>query len=177
MSISINLGSIEHYDSVENVFNKKDIGVVEFEYTLKAVYEWECKWKKPFLKGDLTPEETIDIFLRMAKTKIQPEYLNLEAIKTLSDYIRDPQTATTFNITSGGSKGPGKFQTSEEIYALMILNNVPIEFENRNLNRLMTILRIIGLKSEPPKKMTKEEVLRQNSELNRLRKEQMKSRG
>jgi hypothetical protein len=52
-----------------------------------------------------------------------------------------------------------------------------MEFENRNLNRLMTILRIISLKNEPPKKMNRQDIMRQNAELNRQRREQLKTKG
>ena len=104
------------------------------------------------------------------------DYLNKSVCETLSAYIEDPQTATVFT-SQNGNKNSTKVYTSEQLYAMMCLNRIPIEFEDRNLNRLFVMLRVISIYSEPPKKMSKQEVLRQNVSLNEQRKKQYNTRG
>ena len=64
--IEIDLGTLEYYDEESNEFQYETGGIVQFEYSLKAMYEWEAKWGKAFLRGDYTTNELRDFFLRMA---------------------------------------------------------------------------------------------------------------
>lgn len=180
--ISIDLGTIEYYDDDLNQFQDKVGGTVRFEYSLKAVYEWEDKWRKPFLKGGLTDEETVDFYMTMALDPMDAEFMTTNVMRVLTRYIEDSHTATTFSTLPSGQNGntnPGKAKvlTSEEIYASMFASNIPIEFENRNLNRLMVMLRIISEQNNPPKKMNKNDILKQNQALNAQRKAQLKTKG
>lgn len=171
----------EVYDSENNQFTHIEGQAVGFEYSLKAVYNWEGKWKKPFLRNDLTNEEILDFYKLMALEPIRDEFLTVDIMRQLSEYINDPNTATTFttNFGEGSAKGSskGKINTSEEIYASMFSAGVPLEFENRNLNRLLALLKIISLANEDPKKMSKDDVMKQNASLNAQRKAMMKSKG
>jgi len=176
------LGTLEYYDEEINQFVYDEGGIVRFEYSLKAVYDWESRWKKPFLKGELTDVELVDFYMTMALDPVREEFINEKVMLTLSEYIGSPQTATTFSAHEDGQNGnngfkKGKLYTAEEIYALMFQANIPIEFENRNLNRLLVILRIISNHNSPPKKMTKEEIFKQNAKLNAQRKAQMNTKG
>lgn len=179
--ITVDLGTIEYYNDATNEFVYEQGGIVRFEYTLKMVYDWESKWRKPFLKGGLTDEETVDFYKMMALDPIDEKFLTVNVQNLLAEYIKDSQTATTFSTTQNGQNGNSstrpKIYTAEEIYALMFSGGVDIEFENRNLNRLMTILRIISSYNTPPKKMNKQDVLKQNAELNRQRRAQLGTRG
>lgn len=180
--ITIDLGTIEYYDSKKNEFVYDEGGIVRFEYTLKVVYDWEAKWKKPFLKGDLTHDELIDFYVRMAMDPIDKKFITEDVMVALANYISDSSTATTFSTagdSQNGNKGfnKAKIYTAEELYAMMFMNHIPLEFEDRNLNRLLTILRIIATYNNPPKKMSKQDILRQNASLNAQRKAQMKTRG
>jgi hypothetical protein len=157
-------------------------GTVSFEYTLKVVYDWEFKWRKPFLKGGLTDEETVDFYKRMALDPIEEKFLTRDVMNLLAKYIQDEATATVFSTADEGQNGSnvpikGKVYTSEEIYSLMFSAHVPIEFENRNLNRLMTILRITASHNEPPKQMAKADIARQNRELNEQRRKKFNTKG
>jgi hypothetical protein len=174
--ITIDLGTVEYYNSDSNEFVYDEGGIVRFEYSLKVVYDWECKWKKPFLKGGLTDEEWFDFYLKMALDPIKEHFMTSEVITVLANYITDANTATTFSETqNSGSKG--KVHTSEEIYALMFESGVSIDFENRNLNRLLVILRIISAHNSPPKKMSTHDIYRQNASLNAQRKAMLKTKG
>lgn len=179
--LTMDLGTIEYFDGNSNEFVYDKVGVVRFEYSLKVLYDWEGKWKKPFLKGNLTDEELIDFYMMMALDPIKEEALTDDVMEELSRYIGDTPTATVFysNTTSqnGNKTVSNKTYTAEELYAMMITANVPIEFETRNLNRLLTVLRIISTYNNPPKKMTQAEVMQQNRELNRKRLEELKTKG
>lgn len=180
--ISIDLGTIEYYDSKLNQFVYEDGGVVNFEYSLKAVYDWEAKWRKPFLKGELTDDEWIDFYMAMALDPFDEKFMSEEVMEKLAKYISNSHTATTFSSaqdSQNGNKGSskGKMYTAEELYALMIMSNVPLEFEHRNLNRLLVILRVISSYNNPPKKMSKQDIYRQNASLNAQRKAKMKTKG
>lgn len=177
--ITIDLGTIEYYDSGSNQFVYDKGGIVRFEYSLKVIYDWESKWKKPFLKGNLTRDESLDFYMLMALDPIDKKFITEDVMLVLSKYIGESHTATTFTSSETGTSGisKGKVYTAEELYALMITANVPIEFENRNLNRLLVILRVISAYNSPPKKMSKQDIYKQNAELNRQRKEMLKTKG
>lgn len=178
--ITIDLGTLEYYDGSINEFINKEGGIVRFEYSLKAIYEWEGRWKKPFLKSQMTSEEAIDFYKKMALDPIDIDFLTPSVIETLKVYIQDQQTATTFTShESSKGKGSGKssFHTAEDIYARMVLAGIPLEFENRNFNRLLILLRIISTYNEPPKKMSQQDILRQNQSLNEQRKAMLKTKG
>lgn len=184
--ITIYKPASELFDSVNRQFIYTDPATARFEYSLKAVYEWESRWGKPFLpqlerfiNGEHDSPEALDFYKEMAIDVIDDDFLSNDVIEQLLKYINSPSTATTFTTPNngGGSVKKGKVNTSEEIYASMFAAGVPLEFENRNLNRLLVILKIIALSSEPPKKMSREDVLRQNASLNAQRKAMLKSKG
>lgn len=179
--LTMDLGTKEYFNDDTSEFEYENIGVVRFEYTLKAMYEWEAKWKKPFLRGDRTYDELIDFYKMMALDPISDDAFSHEVVMKLSEYIADPNTATRFSTAGNGQNGGGtprqKDYTAEEIYALMFMNQIPMEFENRNLNRLLAVLRIISNYNSPPQKMSQEDIYKQNRELNKQRREQYKSKG
>lgn len=180
--ITIDLGEIEYYNDSTNEFEYEKGGIVRFEYSLKAIYNWEGKWCKPYLKGGLTDEEALDFYMRMALDPIDAKFITNDVVKVLSKYIDDSHTATTFSTVDDGQNGgkssiKGKVHTAEEFYALMFTAGIPIEFENRNLHRLLVILRIISSYNSPPKKMSKQDIYKQNASLNAQRKEQLKTKG
>lgn len=180
--ITIDLGSIEYYDGKTNQFLYEEGGVVRFEYSLKVIYDWENKWRKPFLKGELTEKELLDFYIQMALDPIDEKFITDEIMESLSKYISDTNTATTFSTVENSQNGDtnpskGKIYTAEELYALMFMANIPIEFENRNLNRLLVILRVMSSYNSPPKKMSKADIYKQNAQLNAQRKAQLKSKG
>jgi hypothetical protein len=184
--IAIDLGTVEYYDSDANEFIYDKGGIVRFEYSLKALYAWEGKWKKSFLKlvenRQITNEELVDFYMTMALDPIHERFMTEDVMLTLSTYIGESHTATTFSTLEDGQNGnnrtrSNKYYTAEELYALMFRDHIPLEFENRNLNRLLIVLRIMASYNAPQKKMTKQDIYRQNAELNRKRREQMKSKG
>lgn len=181
----MDLGTQEYYNGDTNEFENDEIGVVRFEYSLKALYEWEAKWKKPFLtensSGNLSDRELLDFYMLMALDPIKERAFTDDVMMKISAYIGDSTTATTFNSFDNGQSGNrdnrGKVYTAEELYAMMISANVPLEFENRNLNRLLVIIRVIHSHNNPPKKMSQQDIMAQNKRLNAERKAKLKSKG
>ena len=179
--IEIDLGTLEYYDDVSNEFHYETGGIVQFEYSLKAMYEWESKWGKAFLRGEYKTNELKDFFLRMALSPVDGKFITHEVMEELSEYVANKNTATTFsevpNSQNGNKSNIAKVYTSEEIYALMFMNQIPLEFESRNLNRLLVILRVINDYSQPKKKMTTTDVYSQNRKLNEERKKKYGTKG
>lgn len=180
--ITLDLGELEYFDGIKNEFIKEINGVVRFEYTLVAIYNWEGRWKKPFLKGELTPIEMIDFYKEMALDPIDERAITEEVMEILAKYIGDPRTATTFTSTEGDINGGrnmirGKIHTAEELYAMMFMSSIPLEFQHHNFNRLLTVMRIISAKNAPPKKMAKADIQKQNADLNAQRKKMFNTKG
>ena len=179
--IQIDLGTLEYYDEESNEFHYEDGGVVRFEYSLKAMYQWEAKWGIPFLKGEYTDEGLKDFFHMMALDPLDKRFLTKPVMEELAEYIGSTQTATRFSQPRSHQNGNkfsiGKIYTSEEIYGLMFMNQIPIEFEERNLNRLLTILRVITNYNQPKEKMSQEDILAENRRLNEERKRKYGTKG
>lgn len=177
--IKIDLGTIEYFDEENNQFHYEEGGVVRFEYSLKALYDWEAKWKKPFLRGEYSHEELQDFFYKMALDPVDIKFLTNSVMEELTDYIASTETATTFSAPKSNQNGNslGKVYTAEEIYGLMFMAEVPLEFENRNLNRLMVVLRIISSYNQPKEKMDTHDIYEQNRRINEERKKQLGTKG
>lgn len=180
--ITIEFKPQELYNEETSEFITTSKKEVTFEYSLASVAKWESKWKRPFLNSELRTDDlsTLDFFTMMAiDEELMLEELTDDICSKLINYINDPQTATTFSMHSINSESSSaKVYTSEEIYAIMFLNGVPIELENINLRRLLVILKIISIYNNPDqKKMSKQEIISQNRKLNEERKKQYNTRG
>ena len=102
-------------------------------------------------------------------------YLSEENVKEINDYISAPMTATTFtNRNSGSSR---EIITSELIYYWMISFKIPFECQKWHLNRLLTLIRVCEVKNQPPKKLSKGELMRRNAALNAARKKELNTTG
>lgn len=173
--------SVEMYDEEKSEFITTKGQTLSLEHSLVSLSKWESKWKKPFLTKEEKPmAETIDYIRRMTTTQnVDPEVYNnitqsnLEAVRS---YIEDDMTATTFNQTekTGGRK---EIVTAELIYYWMIALHIPFECQKWHLNRLLTLINVCNIKSTPPKKRSKREIMSRNAAINAARRKAMNSEG
>lgn len=165
----------EYFNEETMEFEQVNNGTYFLEHSLKSISEWEAKYKKPFLSE--TQHETSEMLDYYTMMCIGEPFnitdLTMSDVTKIAKYIEDPQTATTIKHTGGSSKA---IITSEVIYAMMVDANVPFECDNWNLKRLLTLINVISARRNP-RKMSQEEIYRQNTELNEKRKKAMKNRG
>lgn len=170
----------EQYDEISGVILSGYECQLELEHSLFAISKWEAKHKKPFLtKDDKTYEESIDYIRCMTLNKVDEivySYLGQKEMDEISEYMDDSQTATWF---SDINKTPPSREiiTSEVMYSLMVMLQIPFECQYWHLNRLTTLIRVINIKSKPSKKMGRNELFSRNKALNEARKRKLGSKG
>ncbi|MBO7451827.1 MAG: hypothetical protein J6U54_15895 [Clostridiales bacterium] len=161
---------------------------IQLEHSLISLSKWESKWHKPFLldekrskQYEKTQEELIDYIRCMTITKkVDPIIFYMishdkELMQKIYDYINDPMTATTFRDNPDSKKhvNSGNFTTAEIIYYQMVALNIPLEWEKRHLNKLLTLIRVVAEKQEQannPKKMSHGDIAKQQRALHQARK-------
>lgn len=155
---------------------------LQLEHSLISLSKWESKWKKPFLsnKEPLSKEELIDYIRCMTINQNVDsdayDYIGLDEIKKIQDYIGDTYTATT--VADRRNRPHGReIITSELIYYWMIACEIPFECQKWHLNRLLTLIKICNIKQSPEQKMSRQSIYAQNKALNDARRARMHSRG
>lgn len=164
--------------------NKQEFIQVEgqdlmLEHSLVSISKWESKWHKPFLSSEKTDEELLDYIKCMSVNDIDDNsYIGLsdKDINKINDYISNPMSATTFFEESTNTTKK-EIITSELIYFWMVSFKIPIECQDWHLNRLLTLIRICSIKNTPPKKMSKNEIMSRNANLNAMRRKQLHTKG
>ena len=172
--LQITVPSVEKYDEEKNEFIRTREQTLQLEHSLVSLSKWESKWKKIFLSGtEKTYEETLDYVRCMTLTQnVDPDvYNNLtkENIDAINAYIDDKMTATYCPNEKNGPKSSNELVSSELIYYWMIALNIPFECQKWHLNRLLTLIKVCNVKNQPPKKMSKHELMRSNASINAAR--------
>lgn len=178
----------DFYDEEIGEFITAKAQTIQLEHSLISISKWEEKWHVPYFskKESKTPEQALDYIRCMTINKnIDPRIyrrLTSENIEAIDNYISDEHTATWFSdaekekkIKNGGRAGT--VITSEIIYYWMIAYQIPVEFEKWHINRLITLIRICEEKNQPPKKMSKSEIMSKNRALNEARRRALKTKG
>ena len=178
--LEITVPGKELFDEKKNEFVYLKPTTLTLEHSLISLSKWESKWKKPFLSSDKSLPETLDYIRCMTITQnVQPDiynYLSKENINDVTAYIEDPMTATSIK-DNRPQKANKEIITAELIYYWMVTLNIPFECQKWHLNKLLTLIDICSIKNQPSKKMSKNEILRQNRELNAARRAKYKTRG
>jgi hypothetical protein len=167
----------ETYDESRNRFLIVNSHRVRLEHSLVSTSKWESLWKIPFLsKKDKTPNQLLSyVKFMILNDELPPgvfQKLITEHLETIRDYIADEMTATKLYVDPNASQSR-EIITTELIYYWMITLNVPVEFQDWHLNRLITLIRTTNLKNSPKRKMS----ARERSELNKARLAKYNTRG
>ncbi len=185
MPMKLVVPGAEQYDPVENLFYTTKDTTLLLEHSLLSISKWESKWKKPFMNNKGLTKEQLDDYIKCMTITQNVDPLVYSALtksnyEEVAKYMEDPMTATTINeknIPKGGPSGRGKIVTSELIYYWMTALNIPFECERWHLNRLMTLIRVASIEQQPPKQMSKRDIMSQNKSLNAARRARLKSKG
>ena len=179
--LRITIPAEEFWDEVNEEFIYTKEQTLQLEHSLVSLSKWESKWCKAFLgKQDKTEEEILDYVKCMTLTQnVNPEvYKRLTAANydAINAYIEAPMTATFFS-EDWLPKNSREIVTAELIYYWMIAFNIPVEFQKWHLNKLLTLIRVCNVKSNPPKRRSKREIMKRNAALNAARRSRLNTRG
>lgn len=181
--LSLKIPEIEFYNEKTKEFISSTEQTITLEHSLISLSKWESKWQKPFLTNKaIGNKEFADYINCMSMsgqlTDIQTSAIlsKQDLIKKIQDYIDNPMTATTFREDKN-AKPNREVITSELIYYWMIEYGIPFECQKWHLNRLLTLIRVCGVKGSSGKKMSKREIMEQNRALNAARRAKTGSKG
>ena len=184
MPLRITIPGAEQYDPVRNLFYRTKETHLTLEHSLVSISKWESKWKVSFttaLTKGMTPAQLEDYVRCMTLTQnVDPlvySALTKANYDEISRYMADPMSATTINDKSLPI-GPGKVVTSELVYYWMSALSIPFDpCQKWHYNRLMTLIRVASIEQQPPKKMSKRDMMAQNKSLNAARRARLHSKG
>lgn len=179
--LSLPIYGPESYDARRDQFTRTELFRLELEHSLVSLSKWESKFEKPFLgEGEKTQEELLWYIEAMHTGENLPvdwaQKLENSDIAAINEYLNAKMTATWF-VDVPGRPAKKEVITAEIVYYWMISLNVPHEFQNWHLNRLLTLIRVINEKNSPPKKMSREEIIARNRALNEERQRKYKTTG
>lgn len=179
--LKIQVKGRELFDEETLTFISAKDTVLQLEHSLISLSKWESKWHKPFLNNSQPTEEEMRDYIRcMTITQnVDPDIyycLSDENLLAVKKYMEDPMTATWFNDKQN-PKSRQKAITAELIYYWMISLGIPLEWEKRHLNRLLTLIRVCNNENTPKKKMSRKDVYKQNAALNEARKQKWGTTG
>lgn len=153
------------------------------KHSLVSMAKWEAKWHKPYLSQEnKSIEELIDYVRCMTLTQnVDPNSYSAlayapDVLLKVSKYINDSMTATTFPDRKKNSSSR-EVVTAEVIYHWMVYYGIPFECQKWHLSRLLTLIHVCNVKSEPQKKKSRREVLAENRALNAARRKKMNTKG
>jgi len=154
---------------------------LDFEHSLSSLSKWEEIHERPFFgREPMSHEQTLSYIKQMLLTKNPPEdflkRLTPDDFETITAYINSRHTATTFR-EEPGQKGSSEVITNEVIYHWMIQFQIPWDAQYWHLNRLMTLIKICGIKQTKPKKMSRQAQAEEYRRLNAERRRQLGSSG
>lgn len=172
----------EWWDEGREEFMSGEPCTLTLEHSLLSLSKWESKWRIPFLEeSSKTREQSIDYIRCMTINKnVDPlVYYNIpqRMLDQVSAYIVEKQTAT-FITRKKQPRPPVKEPvTSDLIYYWMVSYNIPFECQKWHLSRLLTLIDVCAFKNEAPQRLTPNELLKRNAQLNKSRRAKHGTRG
>ena len=173
----------EGWDDSKEEFITFEGQVLTLEHSLVSVSKWESIWKKPFIsKQEKSNSEIVSYIKCMTITQNVKDYaytfLTKANFDAINNYIKDSHTATFFSDYKGPAKRSSEQITSELIYYWMVEYGIPFDpCEKWHLNRLLTLIRICGIKNNSEQKMPKKQALKEQAAINAMRKAKFHTRG
>lgn len=180
MPLTIRVPEKEFFDPAKNEFVEVRETTLILEHSLISVTKWESKWHKPYLsREEKTKEEVLDYIRCMTLNSVDPNVyyaLSDSNISEIVEYIKNPMTATTFKKEN--KRLSREIITNELIYYWMTALNIPFDpCQKWHLSRLLTLIEVCSIKNQPPKNMSKSDVMRQYKSLNAQRRARLHSKG
>ena len=176
----LNISGQEYWNEEKEQFEYGKPCTLKLEHSLISIAKWEAKWLVPFFDSEKTSEMALDYIRCMTlNTNVDEDCyscLTYDDIEKINKYIEAPMTATTIKDDGTGKRNSERI-TAELIYYWMISYNIPIEFEKWHINRLIMLIRVCSEKNKPPKKMSKRDIMRQNSAINAARRARLHTKG
>lgn len=173
----------EWYDESKEEFISSSDCTLMLEHSLLSISKWETKWKVPFLDETTlkTNEQFIDYIRCMTiNQNVDPlVYYNIPVgmLQEIETYMGDKKTATFITRRKKTAPMTREPVTSELIYYWMVSYGIPFECQKWHLSRLLMLIDVCAFKNETPAKMTPNELMRRNSELNKARRAKFNTRG
>ena len=173
----------EGWDEASDMFVTTPEITLTLEHSLISVSKWESKWKKPFLAPDSKSDEELRDYINcmtISPTIVDPTvYRTMPAsiINEIYEYANDSMTATRVVSNKKGRHQSPEQPTSELIYYWMIQCGIPFECQKWHLSRLLKLIEVCNAKSEPPQKMSRSSILKQNAALNAARRKKYNTKG
>lgn len=174
--LKLKVDSQSTWDPYKEEFGEIEGFEVELEHCLLSVSKWEAKTCKPFFdnKHDKTTDE-LKLYIKcmslnkdLTDEQVIAIISDVSCLAAIKDYIDSKMTATT--VTTNGPHGSGgEYLTSELIYYYLVALQIPFEVERWPIQRLIKLIEVCNAKNQPPKKMSKNDILRQNRQLNAAR--------
>ncbi len=183
--LSIVIPGFETFDDSTQTFGQQEGVTLKLEHSLVSVSKWESSLKKPFLDNkEKTDQDVIEYIkcMTLNPEEVEPHHytrLSAENFSAINEYINDKATATWFNDRQqeGAARFSREIVTAELIYYWMVALTIPKEMETWHLNRLMTLIKVANEKNKPQKKMSPQQIMARNKQLNAQRQQAMGSSG
>lgn len=170
--LEIVLSEKEYFDEERQKFFEVPPTTVHLEHSLVSISKWEAQYKRAFLTAQQKTPEELEYYFRCMLLSPTSELVFRILVsnhsRVIVEYIQDDQTATTFH-DNPNSPPSREVITSELVYYWMTAYNIPFTCETWHINRLITLVRVCGLKQQKPKKMSRSSMIQRRNQLNAQR--------
>lgn len=179
--LELDAGGSEFYDEERNEFIYVKPVRLRLEHSLISLSKWEAKWRKPLLEMREFTLEEFSSYVRCMTLNQNVDPMVYQTLTTadyaaVQAYMGDSHTATTFSDNTPRTLNR-EIMTAELIYYYMVAYRVPFECQKWHLGRLITLLRICGIKNQPERKISQRDLADRNRRLNELRRKRLNTKG